>query len=98
MDNIIDNVVTTFSDPPAIGDSFKVSNSSDNCTIFIAEWTAILCQYSNADIIKYIIEATDTKVRDTLQSKLVESLSFFCLLATCFTSFYNDSKDTVTPV
>ena len=98
MDNINDNVVITFSDPPAIGDSFKVSNTSDNCTIFIAEWTAILCQDSNADIIKYIIEATDTKVRYILRSKLVESHLFFCLLATHFTSFYNDSKDTVTPV
>ena len=68
----IDDVVITFSDPPAIGDSFKVSNTSDNCTIFIAEWTAIPCEDSNADIIEYIIEATDTKVRYIYKNKLME--------------------------
>ena len=68
----IDNVVITFSDPPAIGESFKVSNTSDNCTIFIAEWDALLCEESNANIAAYIIEVTDTEVRHIFQSKSVE--------------------------
>ena len=67
-----------FSDPPVIGNSFKVSNKSDNCTIFVAEWQALLCQERNAHIIKYIIEATDIKVRKTsqLKSKLGKLILF----------------------
>ena len=72
----IDNVVITFSDPPAIGESFKVSNTSENCTIFRAEWDALLCEESKANITVYIIEATDTEVKHILQSKSVELIPF----------------------
>ena len=76
----IDNVLITFSDPPAIGESFKVSNTSENCMIFRAEWDALLCEESKANITMYIIEATDTEVKHILQSKSVELIPFLVAL------------------